>query len=246
MASITAAAAQATLSDCLAARQARPALPLSVGERLLRPLAIETTSGWMIEAVVAAAGIGVYVGLEGGILGAVCLVGGVLAGASALVSSPRIYRGAAHQVRLARAAKRMSKAVKQSKPGAGDVRRVRTLRNSIVEGDPFAASIAAVTLFSELAGQEALIEEVACEREPAWSTYLYFEARNKATADPGRARMLFEFAYMTGHPVWATAAAVAILDRLDEVADRDRVQELVEWVCEHGDAREATELVFYQ
>jgi hypothetical protein len=137
-----------------------------------------------------------------------------------------------------------------TRPGRlpGDAQTVAACKRVILEGSLELASGAVICLFDELAGTEALQEEVVHERLPVWPAYLYFRAF-RATWDDQIAQdreLLLEQTFATSHPVWATVAACQLLDSLDPVTDEARVRELTEWVTTVGDRGVAIECIFYK
>jgi hypothetical protein len=102
-------------------------------------------------------------------------------------------------------------------------------------------------LYRELAGDDATAEEIIERRSPVWPAWSYHLAMSTATrGDAELAREHLEQTFATGHPVWATAAAVGLLDRLHETHDAERVASLTAWIERCGDSAVVTELVFYR
>jgi hypothetical protein len=241
--------ARAAVTAALEARRARPALKLQRGAALFRPLDTETSSGLIIGVIAWSAAAAVHFGLDRGVVGwvlaAICAVVGVLGLTKGLAGVPHDIRVTRHHSRRSRVAKRMKKANEQYE--AGDERRAMTFAQTIVEGSPIMAATGVLMLFMELAGDDALGEELIHERAPAWPSWLYFLGfREKTQGNSVRARELLEQTLATEHPVWATAAAIEILAQLDESSDHVRIDELTEWVLTKGDPAVARELVHYR
>ncbi|MCA1708188.1 MAG: hypothetical protein LC808_34890, partial [Actinobacteria bacterium] len=224
-------------------------VPLSAA--LFRPLNTETSSGFMIALVAGLAAIALRFGLEGGavgwILSSLCAVVSVLGLARGLAGVPHDIRVSRRHFRESRLASRLGKATGRCQGGASDAHRVATFRDAIVTGSVDSAAIGVLMLFMELAGDDALAEEFIHRRAPVWPAYLYFNAfRAVNDGDAARARELLEQTVATEHPIWATAAAVGLLDRLDELSNHERVEELTDWLLTKGDPAVATDLLFYR
>jgi hypothetical protein len=250
MAGVSADEARAIVEEALEARRARPGPKLSLGLALTRPLDLETSSGLLIGLVIGAAALAVYFGVEGGALGwilaALAAVGAVLAALTALAGIWHDLRRIRHSARVGRLSDRLFEVIDESEAGAADPARGAVFRQAIVEGSLFSAATAIWLYFRELAGQDSLDGEIAQMREPVWPAWTYFRAlRLKASGDAALSKSHLEETLATGHPVWATAAAVELLDELDESDDRERVEELTEWVVKRGDPAVGTELIFY-
>ncbi|HKB51006.1 MAG TPA: hypothetical protein VKC63_06210 [Solirubrobacterales bacterium] len=216
-----------------------------------RPLRLETSSGMMMALLCGGAAIAVEFGAGGGVvgwvLGALCVAGTTLGLARGWSLFPHHIQRIRHSRRIIRIGKRFGKAAKRFEAGAGDAHRVEVFRQTIIEGCVLFTALGAVMLFRELAGEDAFVEEIAQERAPLWPAWLCFRAASaKEDGDTSLVKDLLEKAFVTEHPIWATAAAVQLLDDLSEAADRERFEELTEWISKRGDPAVVTELLFYR
>jgi plasmid stability protein len=240
--------ARAAVTAALEARRARPALKVPVGAALVQPLNAETSSGLLIALLAWFASLAAYFGVRGGAVGwivsSLCIVGTVVSLVKGWAVFPHDIRVALYHRRRLRVSKRWTKAMDLPE---GDVQRVVAFRHAIVEGSLITAATGVVMLFRELAGEDAFAEEFIHERAPVWPARLYLGAFNaKHEGDEARARDFLEQALATEDPIWATAAAIGLLDHLTEPSDQERVAELTEWVLTSGDPAVATELLHYK
>lgn len=243
--------ARAVVADAVEARRARPGLTISLGLALARPLNTESSSGLAIGMLGAGAAIAVYFGAKGGVVGWVLGTIGVIVTVLGLISAwavvPHDIRVFQHHRRTVRLTKRLAKAAKLSRPGSADPERITIFRRVIVEGSLFTAALGVCMLHRELAGDDATAEEVSRRRSPVWPAWSYHHAITaEHQGDLEVAEEHLEQTFATAHPVWATAAAVGLLDRLNEIRDRERVALLTEWIQRSGDSAVVTELLFYR
>ncbi len=241
--------ARAAVTAALEARRARPALKVPLGVELSRPLDTKTSLGLLIALLGVGAAIAVQLGVEGDpigwILGAVVVAVTALGLAKDWAVAPHNIRVSRHLFRQARVTKRWIKADRRYR--AGDVRRVMALRQWIIDGGVESAATGVLLLFKELAGDDALSEEVIHKRQPIWPAWLYFYAfKAELDGDEARAIDLFEQTLATEDPIWATAAAVGLLGHLNESTHPERVDALKERLLKHGDPGVVTELVHYR
>jgi hypothetical protein len=194
------------------------------------------------------AGVGIYEFYKGSIGLILAIVVWILSGTSYLAAFRHNIRLTRLYIRQMRVAKAFDKALTRPNRRSSDARVVDACNRAILEGSFELASAAAVRLFQELAGPEALQEELIHERLPVWPAYLYFQAF-RATFDDQIAedrKLFLEQTFATSHPVWATVAACQLLGTLDQVTDEERVRELTEWIMAVGDRGAAIECTFYQ
>ncbi len=252
----TAEEARTAVREAVQARRARSGLTFPMGVAGTRALRTESSSGFLLAVLAGTAGVALHIGLDGGVLGWVLTaIAGTISAIGLLVA----YLAIPHNLRVARyhhlttrVARRFNKAAERSRPGCGDAERVATFSRTIVEGSLYIAALGVVMLYRELAGDDALGQEIRERRDPVWPAWSYHLAVTAATSkkQPDGAaectRALWEQTYATGHPVWATAAAVHILDALDERLHAERVQALIDWIHENGDQGVLTEALFYR
>jgi len=223
------------------ARRARPLLKI--------PLArvFDTATSFGLFVALIATGLGIYQFVKGSaglILGTVVVV---LGNAFGLFSIPHNARTVRLSMRKSRALKAYIKIDSRSDKQPLDARAIAVYKRMILEGPFEHASAAVFVLFEELAGPQALIDEVVHERSPVWPAFLYYRASFPTSDRPAQERKLFlERTFATAHPVWATVAACQLLDTLNMVADEERVRELTEWVKTEGDRGVAIECVYYK
>lgn len=252
----TAEQARAAVREAVQARRARPELTFPMGVAGTRALRTESSSGFLLAVLAAAVGVALHFGLDGGVLGWVlAAIAGTISAIGLLVAYlaiPNDIRVARYHHRTTRVARRFNKAAERSRPGSGDAERVATFTRTIVEGSLYIAALGVVMLYRELAGDDAFGQEIQGRRDPVWPAWSYHLAVTAATAKKQpdgaaeRTRELWEETYATGHPVWATAAAVPILDALDEQLHAERVQALIDWIHDSGDQAVLTEALFYR
>jgi hypothetical protein len=237
----TPADARVAVAAAVDARRARPLLKVPLG----RVFATTTSFGLFVALV--AAGLGIYQfvkGLTGLILSIVVFT---LGNAGGLFSMPHNVRTVRFSVRQIRAMRTFNKAMSHSNVRTGDERRIAACNRVILEGSLQIASSAVLLLFNELAGPDALEDELLPERLPVWPAFLYWEAYRATAHDkaPQDRRLFLEQTFATAHPVWATVAAYELLSILDPVTEGQRVRQLTDWVITVGDRGVAIECAYY-
>jgi hypothetical protein len=228
MVSVSPCEARAAVAEAVETRRARPALTVPLDLAVTRT---DTSSGLALGAL----------GLLGG--GAGHALGLVVA----WLSVPQDIRAIRHHNRVARISRQFCKASERSQPGSGHVQRISAFRRTIVEGSTYMAALGVCMLYRELAGDDATAEEFIQRRSPVWPAWSYHLAiSTERRGDVELAREHLEQTFATAHPVWATAAAIGLLDRLHETRDSERVASLTEWIERRGDSAVVIELLFYR
>lgn len=248
--------ARAAVREAVQARRALPELTFPIGVAGTRALRTESSSGILLAVLAAAVGVALHFGLDGRVLGwALAAIAGSISAIGLLVAYlaiPHDIRVTRYHHRTTRVARRFNKAAERSRPGSGDAERVATFTRTIVDGSLYIAALGVVMLYREIAGDNAFGLEIQGRHDPVWPAWSYHLAVTAATSKKQpdgaaeRTREMWEETYATGHPVWATAAAVSILDSLDEDLDAERVKALIDWIHDGGDPAVLTEALFYR
>lgn len=225
MVSVSADEARAAVAEAVEERRARPALKAPLGFSRN-----ETTSGLALSLLAHTGGAAATaVGL-----------------AQAWSAVPHDIRATRYHLRDARINRRVAKASEWSQSGAGDVKRISAFRRAIIEGSVHPAALGVCMLFRELAGDQVLAEEIIQRQSPAWPAWCYRLAMSAdMSGDVELAREHREQAFATAHPVWATAAAIGLLNGLQQTRDAERVASLTGWIARCGDSAVVIESLFY-